>query len=92
MSDDKTKPDAALPPPEEELPAAAAEAEAAADSAASPAEEEEGEVALRQQSTNDDIRRMFDRNFLDYASYVIGSRAIPDVGGFSGHSPPPHTT
>ena len=73
MSDDKERPDAALPPPEEPIPGAADAAESA------PAEEEEGEVALRRQSTNDDIRRMFDRNFLDYASYVIGSRAIPDV-------------
>ena len=76
MSDDKERPDAALPPPEEEIPAGAA-APAAENSPAE--EEEDGEVALRQQSTNDDIRRMFDRNFLDYASYVIGSRAIPDV-------------
>ena len=74
MSDGREKPDAALPPPEEKIPGGA---EAAAETSAE--EEEDGEVALRQQSTNDDIRRMFDRNFLDYASYVIGSRAIPDV-------------
>ena len=28
---------------------------------------------------NEYFRQMMDRNFLDYASYVIGSRAIPDV-------------
>ena len=28
---------------------------------------------------NESFRSMMDRNFLDYASYVIGSRAIPDV-------------
>ena len=36
-------------------------------------------LAKQKQGTNDYFRRMFDRNFLDYASYVIGSRAIPDV-------------
>ena len=36
-------------------------------------------VAEKKKSTNDYFRQMFDRNFLDYASYVIGSRAIPDV-------------
>ena len=36
-------------------------------------------LAKQKQGTNDYFRRMIDRNFLDYASYVIGSRAIPDV-------------
>ncbi|MBE6378851.1 MAG: DNA topoisomerase IV subunit A [Lentisphaerae bacterium] len=46
------------------------------------ANEEENDSAVlakQKQGTNDYFRRMFDRNFLDYASYVIGSRAIPDV-------------
>ncbi len=37
-------------------------------------------LAKQKQGTNDYFRKMIDRNFLDYASYVIGSRAIPDVG------------
>ena len=44
--------------------------------------EEEGEsgpVAEQKRGTNESFRRMMDRNFLDYANYVIGSRAIPDV-------------
>ena len=44
--------------------------------------EEEGDSAVlakQKQGTNDYFRKMIDRNFLDYASYVIGSRAIPDV-------------
>ena len=36
-------------------------------------------VAEKKRGTNDYFRQMIDRNFLDYASYVIGSRAIPDV-------------
>ena len=36
-------------------------------------------LAKQKQGTNDYFRKMIDRNFLDYASYVIGSRAIPDV-------------
>ena len=42
-------------------------------------EEAAGEVAEKGRGTNDFFRAMMDRNFLDYASYVIGSRAIPDV-------------
>ena len=36
-------------------------------------------MAEQKQGSNDFFRQMMDRNFLDYASYVIGSRAIPDV-------------
>ena len=36
-------------------------------------------AAEKKRGTNDYFRKMIDRNFLDYASYVIGSRAIPDV-------------
>ena len=39
----------------------------------------EGHVAEKGRGANDLFRAMMDRNFLDYASYVIGSRAIPDV-------------
>ena len=42
-------------------------------------ENESGPVAAQKRGTNEYFRRMMDRNFLDYASYVIGSRAIPDV-------------
>ena len=42
-------------------------------------DETSGEVAEKGRGTNDFFRTMMDRNFLDYASYVIGSRAIPDV-------------
>ena len=35
--------------------------------------------AVRKRGSNEYFRQMMDRNFLDYASYVIGSRAIPDV-------------
>ena len=34
---------------------------------------------VRKRGSNEFFRQMMDRNFLDYASYVIGSRAIPDV-------------
>ena len=34
---------------------------------------------VRKRGNNEFFRQMMDRNFLDYASYVIGSRAIPDV-------------
>ena len=34
---------------------------------------------VRKRGSNEYFRQMMDRNFLDYASYVIGSRAIPDV-------------
>ena len=45
-----------------------------------PEEENDSAVLAKQkQGTNDYFRKMIDRNFLDYASYVIGSRAIPDV-------------
>ena len=45
-----------------------------------PDEENDSAVLAKQkQGTNDYFRKMIDRNFLDYASYVIGSRAIPDV-------------
>ena len=39
----------------------------------------DSQVAEKGRGTNDFFRAMMDRNFLDYASYVIGSRAIPDV-------------
>ena len=39
----------------------------------------EEHVAEKGRGANDCFRAMMDRNFLDYASYVIGSRAIPDV-------------
>ena len=42
-------------------------------------EHDSATLAKHKQGTNDYFRRMIDRNFLDYASYVIGSRAIPDV-------------
>ena len=41
--------------------------------------ENDGVIAERQKNTNDYFRAMMDKNFLEYASYVIGSRAIPDV-------------
>ena len=41
--------------------------------------ENDGVIAERQKNTNDYFRTMMDKNFLEYASYVIGSRAIPDV-------------
>ncbi|MCQ2379219.1 MAG: DNA topoisomerase IV subunit A, partial [Victivallaceae bacterium] len=44
-----------------------------------PENEESGAGAEQKKGTNDYFRSMMDRNFLDYASYVIGSRAIPDV-------------
>ena len=44
-----------------------------------PGEEENDRSAVEKQGSNDYFRAMMDRNFLEYASYVIGSRAIPDV-------------
>ncbi len=50
-----------------------------ADDAAELDMENPGVLAERKQGSNNYFRAMMDRNFLDYASYVIGSRAIPDV-------------
>ncbi len=47
-----------------------------------PAEEEEDnstESAAIQTGSNSRLREMMDRNFIEYASYVIKDRAIPDV-------------
>lgn len=41
--------------------------------------DEQSVLAEKHQSRNEYFRNMMDRNFLEYASYVIGSRAIPDV-------------
>ncbi|MDD3885823.1 MAG: DNA gyrase subunit A, partial [Victivallaceae bacterium] len=41
--------------------------------------EDSAEVAVRRQDGNDYFRKMMDVNFLEYASYVIKDRAIPDV-------------
>jgi len=62
--------------PAEEIPAEAAPptAEPVCDDS-----EENGTMAVHQKSTNGYFRAMIDKNFLEYASYVIGSRAIPDV-------------
>ena len=71
MSDEQEKPelDSGLPT---ELPAGeAAEEEFQPDP--------EGVEAVRSQNSNDYFRAMMDRNFLEYASYVIKDRAIPDV-------------
>lgn len=40
---------------------------------------EDAVSVVRKRGSNEYFRQMMDRNFLDYASYVIGSRAIPDV-------------
>ncbi len=40
---------------------------------------EEGIAAVRHHGSNDYFRSMMNRNFLEYASYVIKDRAIPDV-------------
>ncbi len=40
---------------------------------------ESGVAASHYRATNDYFRAMMDRNFLEYASYVIKDRAIPDV-------------
>ncbi len=40
---------------------------------------EESVAAVRRHGSNDYFRSMMDRNFLEYASYVIKDRAIPDV-------------
>ena len=53
--------------------------EITADDAADMEMEDTGVLAERKQGSNNYFRAMMDRNFLDYASYVIGSRAIPDV-------------
>ena len=43
------------------------------------AESCEGEEAVNQRGDDAYLRAMVDRNFLDYAAYVIKDRAIPDV-------------
>ena len=54
---------------------------AAAENAAAAEENDSEDVVnvVRKRGNNEFFRQMMDRNFLDYASYVIGSRAIPDV-------------
>ncbi|MBE6367698.1 MAG: DNA topoisomerase IV subunit A [Lentisphaerae bacterium] len=72
MSDEKNLP----VPPEENLENPAVEN----NSAASEENDTEDAVSVvRKRGGNEYFRQMMDRNFLDYASYVIGSRAIPDV-------------
>ena len=44
-----------------------------------PEENDDIVSVVRKRGNNEFFRQMMDRNFLDYASYVIGSRAIPDV-------------
>jgi len=41
--------------------------------------EEAAVAAVRQRGSNEYFRAMMDRNFLEYASYVVKDRAIPDV-------------
>lgn len=41
--------------------------------------EDDSEVAQVQQGSNSRLRAMMDTNFIEYASYVIKERAIPDV-------------
>ena len=41
--------------------------------------EDDSEVAQAQKGTNSRLRAMMDTNFIEYASYVIKDRAIPDV-------------
>ena len=65
-------------PPEDAVPAGVAEG----DPGEEPTPEEEaatGAEAVRSRGSNDYFRMMMDRNFLEYASYVIKDRAIPDV-------------
>ena len=59
-------------PPEEALPGGAEEDEAGY-------EVKRGADAVNVRDGNDYFRMMMDRNFLEYASYVIKDRAIPDV-------------
>ncbi len=44
-----------------------------------PEEEDDGAADAVDGSTNQRLREMMDRNFIEYASYVIKDRAIPDV-------------
>ena len=39
----------------------------------------EGDEAVNQRGNDAYLRAMVDKNFLEYASYVIKDRAIPDV-------------
>jgi len=41
--------------------------------------DESAVAAVRQRGSNEYFRAMMDRNFLEYASYVVKDRAIPDV-------------
>lgn len=77
-------------PPEDAVPAGVAEG----DPGEEPTPEEEaatGAEAVRSRGSNDYFRMMMDRNFLEYASYVIKDRAIPDVddGPQAGAAPDP---
>ena len=49
------------------------------ENAAVPEETDDIVSVVRKRGNNEFFRQMMDRNFLDYASYVIGSRAIPNV-------------
>jgi topoisomerase-4 subunit A len=44
-----------------------------------PEDEDDGAADAVDGSTNQRLREMMDRNFIEYASYVIKDRAIPDV-------------
>ena len=43
------------------------------------APDESAVAAVRHRGSNEYFRKMMDQNFLEYASYVVKDRAIPDV-------------
>ncbi len=66
--------------PEESIPVPERSSVAVPDVDPTPEEEAAiGAEAVRSRGSNDYFRLMMDRNFLEYASYVIKDRAIPDV-------------
>ena len=79
MAKKKTDNDNITPPEEQKITQPPAPEETEAENTES--EEEDDQTAVASQSTgdNEQLRQMMNTNYIEYASYVIKDRAIPDV-------------
>ena len=79
MAKKKTDNDNINPPEEQKITPPSAPEETEAENTES--EEEDDQTAVASQSTgeNEQLRQMMNTNYIEYASYVIKDRAIPDV-------------
>lgn len=80
MAKKKTDKDTNVNPPEEQRidPPAPEETEAGVQ-AETEEEDDQTEVATQSTGDNEQLRQMMNTNYIEYASYVIKDRAIPDV-------------